>query len=301
MALLASSRPRAELGERILRTVTLLERRGYALPPDLLGEVCVGGRLGEPAVREAVAAEPALELRSGLVVRVGGPATAAISERASCHQQAQARYLPEALAFVRTLVRLSPYVLAVSIAGSLASGGFKASDDVDLNLVVENGRRHLAYVALNALGLAHALRHRGKPVDVHTARPLAPRVMTANLVLERSQCFPLERQDEDMAYELLIAQPVYGAGFWQEVVGHNPELLRHFPQLGSRQAAWEQRVGRAAPGWLFPRALDRPARALGSAGWRYMQWTRRGRPEALARVAYVRQTMRPYALFGDSR
>jgi hypothetical protein len=28
-----------------------------------------------------------------------------------------------------------------------------------------------------------------------------------------------------------------------------------------------------------------------------MQWTRRDHPGALARVAYVRATMRPYALF----
>jgi hypothetical protein len=30
-----------------------------------------------------------------------------------------------------------------------------------------------------------------------------------------------------------------------------------------------------------------------------MQWTRRQRPEALARVAFVRRTMRPYALFDE--
>jgi hypothetical protein len=30
-----------------------------------------------------------------------------------------------------------------------------------------------------------------------------------------------------------------------------------------------------------------------------MQWTRRNRPEAIARVAFVRSTMRPYALFDD--
>jgi hypothetical protein len=28
-----------------------------------------------------------------------------------------------------------------------------------------------------------------------------------------------------------------------------------------------------------------------------MQWTRRNRPDALARVAFVRATMRPYTLF----
>jgi len=174
------------------------------------------------------------------------------------------------------------------------------SDDVDLNLLVEDGRRHVAYVTLNALGLLHALRHRGKPTDAHTRRPVAPRLMTANLILERSQYLPLVRQDAAMAYELLCSRPVFGNQHWRELVAANPRLVEHLPQLGS----WPPGVeapgpGSRLPGWLFPRWLDGPARALGGAGWHWMQWTRRGDPEALARVAFVRETMRPYALFED--
>jgi hypothetical protein len=279
----------------------MLQRRGYSLPPARLGQLCIGGALPAQTVLEAVAREPELELADGLVVSRGARPSASVAERARCHGQASAGYLPATLAFVRTLVRLSPYLLAVSVAGSLASGGFRTSDDVDLNLVVEDGRRHLAYVALNTLGLLHALRFRGKPVDDHTARPLAPRLMTANLILERSQCFPLARQDEDMAYELLVSQPVHGAAFWREVVTRNPGLLDHFPQLAGRPAPWAVEAEPRLPRWLFPRALDAPARIVGGAAWSYMQWTRRGRPEALARVAYVRATMAPYALFEGGR
>lgn len=275
----------------------MLQRRGYSLPPARLGELCIGGALPPDAVLDAVAQEPGLELADGLVVSQGARPSAAVAERARRHPQASAGYLPETLAFVSALIRLSPYVLAVSVAGSLASGGFRASDDVDLNLVVEDGRRHLAYVALNTLGLIHALRFRGKPVDEHTARPLAPRLMTANLILERSQCFPLARQDEDMAYELLVSQPVYGAHYWREVVDRNAGLLDHFPQLAEKHAPWAIEAQPRLPRWLFPRMLDAPARVLGGAAWSYMQWTRRGSPEALARVAYVRATMAPYALF----
>src|SRR5581483_5653162 len=125
----------------------------------------------------------------------------------------------------------APYVRAVSIAGSLATGGFRESDDVDLNLIVDDGHRHLAYVAVNALGLVHALAHRAKPVDDLTRRPLAPRLMTANLILERSQCLPLARQDEDMAFELLVARPVFGSDEISSVIESNPGLLDHAPQL----------------------------------------------------------------------
>jgi hypothetical protein len=200
--------------------------------------------------------------------------------------------------FVHTLVEVAPFIRSVSIAGSLASGGFREADDVDLNLIVDDGHRHLAYVAVNTLGLAHALAHRNKPVDDLTRRPLAPRLMTANLILERSQCFPLVRQDEDMAFELLMAEPLFGIEVIDEVIAANPALLEHFPQLAVKQAPLLLDAPvRRLPAALFPRFLDGAARMLGEAAWRYMQWTRRESPDALARVAYVRATMRPYTLF----
>jgi hypothetical protein len=121
--------------------------------------------------------------------------------------------------------------------------------------------------------------------------------MTANLILERSQCFPLARQDEDMAYELVAARTVAGGAFLTALVAANGGLAEHFPQLGEAVAASGEEVDPRLPPGLFPTFLDTPAQAIGKAAWRYMQWTRRDRPEAIARVAFVRQTMRPYALF----
>jgi hypothetical protein len=287
-----------DVHERLERTVRLLERRGYALAPDRLGEICLGGPLDEARVRAAVETGGRLQIREGLVVTPElAPAAPAIARRAGSHRDHADRCWPLTVRFVRTLVRLSPFILSVSVAGSLASGGFAAADDVDLNLIVEDGRRHLAYVAVNVLGLLHGLRHRRKPVDALTRRPLAPRFMTANLILERSECFPLARQDVDMAYEFLASRPVYGAALWYEVVATNGGLTAHFPQLERRSVVGALRDRPWLPGWLFPAALDGPAERVGGAGWRYMQWTRRHSPEALARVAFVRQTMRPYTLF----
>jgi hypothetical protein len=124
--------------------------------------------------------------------------------------------------------------------------------------------------------------------------------MTANLILEVSQCHPLQRQDVDMAYELLVAEPVFGPDALDDVLDSNPALLDHFPQLAEKRApllidppAWR------LPKSLFPAFLDGAARRVGGAAWRYMQWTRRRRPDALARVAFVRSTMRPYTLFDE--
>jgi hypothetical protein len=246
-----------------------------------------------------VAASRELTLAEGLVVErsARGRATEILA-RAVTHDSEAAPYLPMTARFVRTLVAAAPFIRSVSVAGSLASGGFRASDDVDLNLIVDDGHRHLAYVAVNALGLLHALAHRAKPVDDLTRRPLAPRLMTANLILEWSSCHPLRRQDEDMAYELLVAEPMFGLETINEVMESNPALLDHFPQLAGKPAPLQIKP----PPWrlpasLFPAGLDGLARRVGEAAWRYMQWTRRHHPDALARVAYVRSTMRPYTLF----
>src|SRR5437773_5264836 len=285
--------------ERVARTVALLRRRGYALSPARLAAMCAGGALQEHEVRRVAAASPNLTIVHDLVVeRDHMPRLDEIRGRANGHDAASPGYLAMTRQFVRALVAAAPFVRSVWIAGSLASGGFRDSDDVDLNLVVDDGHRHLAYVAVNALGLVHAIRHRGKPVDDLTRRPIAPRLMTANLILERSQLSPLARQDEGMAFELMVSQPVFGFEVFEQIVALNPELTQHFPQLAEKTAPFLIDAPRARlPRWTYPAMLDGAARIFGSAAWRYMQWTRRHRPEALARVAFVRETMRPYTLF----
>ena len=287
------------VGERVRRTIALLDRRGYAVSPRRLSELCLGGPVAEADVRWAVAADPELAIAEDLVVQRSALGRAGdIRSRSAAHSHQSAAYVGLAVEFIRTLVSVAPFITSVSIAGSLASGGFRESDDVDLNLIVEDGHRHLAYVMVNVLGILHALRYRHKPVDDLTRRPIAPRLMTANLILERSQGLPLVRQDEDMAFELLIGEPVFGVEAIRDVIDANPILLDHFPQLAQRSSPLlidppQRRVSKV----LFPSLLDWPARLLGESAWRYMQWTRRNRPDALARVAFVRATMRPYTLF----
>ena len=285
--------------ERVARTVALLRRRGYALSPARLGAICMGGSLPEIEVRRAAATSGDLTILHDLVVeRDHMPRLDEIQSRAGGHDAASPAYLAMTRRFVRTLVAAAPFIRSVWIAGSLASGGFRASDDVDLNLVVDDGHRHLAYVAVNALGLAHALLHRGKPVDDLTRRPVAPRLMTANLILERSQLAPLARHDEGMAFELMVSQPVFGFEVFEHIVAANPGLVAHFPQLAQKAAPLLIDAPSARlPVWTYPAFLDGAARVFGRAAWRCMQWTRRHRPDALARVAFVRETMRPYTLF----
>jgi len=170
--------------DRVGRTVALLRRRGYALPVTRLAELCLGGSVSADQIRRAVAASPDLAIAEGLVIeRDSHSRVGEIRSRSQTHEADSGRYIDLTLAFVRRLVAIAPFIRSVSIAGSLASGGFRATDDVDLNLIVDDGHRHLAYVVVNFLGILHALGHRSKPIDDLSRRPIAPRLMTANLIL----------------------------------------------------------------------------------------------------------------------
>src|SRR4030081_4041576 len=150
--------PSPAVSDRVWQTVALLLRRGFAGAPRRLAELCAGGCLTESEVRWAVAASPDLSIAEDLVVDHRSlDRVAEIRRRALTHLTDSGAYLEMTLRFVRTLVQVAPFVRSVSIAGSLASGGFRESDDVDLNLIVDDGYRHLAYVAVDCLRVLHAL------------------------------------------------------------------------------------------------------------------------------------------------
>jgi hypothetical protein len=101
-----------------------------------------------------------------------------------------------------------------------------------------------------------------------------------------------------MAFELMVAEPLVGLDAIRDVIDANPALLEHFPQLAGKPAPLlMDPPARRLRSPRYLRRLDGAARLVGESAWRYMQWTRRKRPEALARVAFVRATMRPYTLF----
>src|SRR5205814_10017876 len=74
------------VSDRVRRTVALLRRRGYALDPSRLGDICLGGHVSELEVRWAAAVAPDLAIAEDLVVERNAVANAgAIRARAASH------------------------------------------------------------------------------------------------------------------------------------------------------------------------------------------------------------------------
>ncbi len=284
-----------DLAQRIQATVELLQKRGYAVSVAQLAQWLVGGKADVQQIHQTLAGIEGLCLSNGLVHARDLPE--AVLERAQhrqkfheCHRR---QYWPQVLAYVDQLNRHCPQIRCIALAGSMSSGGFVSSDDVDFNLFVQDGSRYWTYLLANILALGFAVAHRKRPTDAHTRRLVIPKLMSINVIWCDGDTQPFIRQDGPMALELLLSQPLTGQDYYQAMLGRNLWLKEYFPQLYTGLPRVEPQSPTVP---LYP-GQELLARGITYGGWRWIMWTRRNNPEALARVAYVRQCQSPYALF----
>ncbi|WP_287129914.1 hypothetical protein [Candidatus Cyanaurora vandensis] len=285
------------LQARIVTTVELLQRRGYAVSVPQLAQWLVGGVAETQQVQQALGSIENLCLSGGLVHACDLPQSFVerSQQRQQQHPQHCHRYWNAVLTYAASLAHHCPQVRCVALAGSMSSGGFVESDDVDFNLFVADGSRYTTYLMANILALGFALAHRHRPTDAHTQRLFLPKLMSINVIWCDSDTQPFVRQDGPLALELLLSRPLLGHAYYQRVLGNNPWLAQYFPQLlPALPETALQPTPRPAPPWL-----EQGSRQLTYWGWRWVMWTRRHNPEALARVAFVRRCQHPYALFED--
>lgn len=301
------------LSDRAERTVALLADRGFAVSADRLAALLLGGPAPPAAVRRAVRAHPGLGATDGFVHPTDRADLVPPSRRrAQGHDGAADRWMATCRGYVRDLVRHCPWIEAVLVSGSLASGGFRDADDIDVSLVVEEDAKYLTYVAALTLSLPYAWRHRRKPTREASATPLVPKVICVNAVWTRAQTRPFVRQDAAMGLELLFSRPVHGARTWRAVLEHpgNAGLRRAFPQLAGAEPLADVEAGPSVLSRVLDRLTARPGlrRALDNACYLVaralhglVRWTRRDNPRARVHAERMAAVKHPYAILERPR
>ena len=263
----------------------------------------MGGAEPEERVYAAVLQTENLSISSGLVhTRNFSPERLTKSlQRQALHGEHQKQYWTEVERYVRELVQNTPQIRAVCLAGSMSAGGFVHSDDVDFNLFVEPGTRYASYLQANIQALGFSLRHRHRPTDAHTQRPLLPKLMSVNVIWTADQVQPFARHDSAMALEIFLSKPLWGENYFRAVLDQNLWLKEYFPQLFEPKPSKSViaiPLLRRTPAPANP-LLEKASRLLTYSAWRWVMWTRRHNPEALARVAHIRRCQSPYGLFQE--
>lgn len=290
-------------------TLLLMHRWGYAPTLDALAEGMLGGRVEPETLRRAVELSKSVRCIDGFLCARGWERLIDSSKgRVASNSRVNPGARRIARDFARDLTRAIPFVEAVALTGSVASGGYEPGDDIDFDLFVRSGTKYICYLAATMIGLRYSWRYRHVRLSPLHRTPLLPKIICVNVVWPSDQSHPFLRQDAGMAFELLHCEPLVGSERFGRVLADNPWLSEYFPQIFERVRV--DTVSRQ-PGGIarFLSALERRPRLLKviESASRRLAWVaylvvqagRKGDPAARARMEFLRRVKYPYEVFQD--
>jgi len=223
--------------------------------------------------------------------------------RSEANSKHAAAYLDLALKYSRELASHCQFMLATAAAGSISTNGVDIGDDVDLNLIVEDGTKYVAYLASLLLGLKYSLRY-GEILGNGGLKKL----ICVNVIWTISDTSPFLRQDDSLAFELMLSEPLLGSDEFRRVLDRNEWVREAFPQAyrdGGEELPRPQpsAVGRALGAFLAHPCLravaDKACRFIAWSVYTIYHWIRRNDREARARLELVKRLKYPYEVFQD--
>jgi len=223
--------------------------------------------------------------------------------RSEANSKYAAVYQELAIKYSRELASHCPFLLAAAAAGSMTTNGVDIGDDVDLNLLVEDGTKYVTYLASLLLGLKYSLRY-GEALGNGGLRKL----ICVNVVWTRSDTRPFIRQDDSLAFELMLSEPLVGSDEFRRVLERNRWVERAFPQAFRDRGEGQSHpppsvIGRALVTVLAnPRlraVADKACRLVAWSIYAAYHWIRRNDGEAKARLELVKRVKYPYEVFQD--
>jgi hypothetical protein len=283
------------------RTLELMHGWGYAPTIESLATGLIGGIAAPERIVNVAGAGGRLNLLDGFVCLRGQEGLVSRSnERVRTNHLVNGKARAVAEAFSRSLMRSCPFVDCVALSGSVASGGYIPTDDIDLDIIVRDGTKYLTYAISLLWAFVYALRYR----DGGGFR----KVICINVIWTRSQTRPFVRKDAPLAFELLRCKPLFGASQFNEVIAANPWLQVWFPQINLTESRDSPRPGLGLSGRFLARLVSNPGilavaerlgRAASHAVYRTAHWIRRQDRGAVARFEFLQKAKYPYEFFQD--
>jgi hypothetical protein len=214
---------------RVIRSLRVLEGRGYNLTLEELAERAIGGGIPLEELRNIVLENEEMEYDGRFVGLKDSLFSEKCRLRRRSHVQLEGQFGPIADEFASDLMALCPWVRCVLASGSLATGGLGKEDDIDLSLVVEDETKYLTYLIALMLSLRFSMRYGKAFAQRYLGR--LPTVICINVIWEESQTFPFIRRDDQMAWELFNSKVLRSKPFYDMMISRNVWLADTYPQM----------------------------------------------------------------------
>jgi hypothetical protein len=209
--------------DRIAQTLRLAEERGYNLTVEQLSVKLTGGSVFESSLREILPSLTTIKMESDFVATTGQLQLEKCKQRQHTNRILQPYYQQIATQFIDEYTRLCPWVTCMLLSGSMASEGLGNGDDIDFDLIVPDGMKYTSYLLGLLLSFKYSLLY-GK-------RFWRRYVICISVIWETNQVLPFQRNDGQLAFELLNAKVVSNPDFFRFLIGKNQWLNQYFPQI----------------------------------------------------------------------
>lgn len=298
---MATVEPDMDLKSRILRTVNIIDRRGYNLSLERLSRDLIGGSVDLNELENAVRDIDGIEYDGTYVAMEKRSFANKCSRRTAEHPKHYKRVMAIAKKYSEQYTNLNPWVKCVMVTGSVASGGYCDNDDIDLNIVVHDGAKYTSYLMAMLLSLGYSYRYGKKFRERYI--PGIPKVICINVVWEEHQVHPFKRQDGQVAYELLNSKVIFNSDFFRSTIDKNPWLNGWYPQIFTRhkeskrpedETHTDDRNGIRSPGpleFITKRALF--------SLFNIVRFARLKKQRARERMDFVENAKYPYGIFDE--
>ena len=218
------------LEKRIVDTLKIAESRGYNLTLEKLSENLVGGKKTKKEIFDAIKENKFFEFDGKFISTIGNLKSDKCKKRFQTNNDLQIQYLTIAQKFTSEFIKFCPFIKCIMISGSMASDGLCKDDDIDLNIVVDNGSKYTSWLLGILLSLKYSMKYR-KEFNVKWFNSIA-RVICISVIWEKHQVIPFARKDLQIAYELFLNKKVlYNKKFYKQILFENQWLNEWFPQI----------------------------------------------------------------------
>lgn len=231
----------SDLIQRIIKTLQIVEERGYNLTIQRLAKILIGGEVESSSIIKIIETCSLFDFDGTFISTSGNIHSEKCLERLKKHHSLYPIYNKIATEFIDECVTHCPWIHCIMLTGSMASEGLFDGDDIDLNIVVEKDTKYATWLLGLLLSIKYAIKYR-KQFNLKWYN-LIKGVICICVIWDTSQVFPFVRKDKQIAYELLLNSNVlYNADFYEQILKKNDWIKQWFPQLYGVTFSKKQRM-----------------------------------------------------------